>query len=345
MSSRALESILQASPDLLFHFDRKGNFINCFNANNKLLLVPPEQIKGKNLRDFFDHKTVIPALACIEEAVQLRREASFEYELIVNHSVHHFEARMVPIENEEVVSFIRDVTDRHLLQRKNDELVKINDELDSFIYRASHDLRAPLSSILGLTEIGLRSGKEDDMKSCLSMIKERVEAQDQVIHDIIDYARNLRTDVINERFNLKLLIFEVIDTLLFNEGADKIDFQIQVADDLEIDADKMRLTIILSNLLSNAVKYHDSAKNNQFVRVTTELTDSTLTTHIEDNGLGIPGDQQDKIFNMFYRASEKSKGSGLGLFIVKDTLEKLRGTIEFVSTPGKGSRFTFVIPH
>lgn len=339
MSSSTLEFIVQAMPDLLFRFNRHGDFLQYYITQNKSLAVPADQIVGRNLKDLFDPKIVSDAQRCIAETLRTGEQTSFEYELPLNGEMRYYMARMVAEENQEVICFVRDVTDRYLLQRKNEELVKINLELDSFVYSVSHDLRAPLSSILGLTEIALRSGEPEDMKSCLTMIRERVQAQDQVIHDIIAYARNLRTDVAPEKFNLKLLVFEVIDTLLFNEGANKIDFQVHIPDDFEIDADKSRLRTVLSNLLSNAVKYHDQGKKEQFVKIRTE-TKSKLLVHIEDNGQGISEDQHDKIFKMFYRGSEKSKGSGLGLFITKDTVEKLGGAIEFVSKYGEGSCFT-----
>jgi len=343
MSSTTLDFIIQAMPDLLFRFNKQGDFLQYYVTQNKSLAVPADQIVGKNLKDFFEAKIVSDALRCIEETLRTGEQTSFEYQLPLNGEMRYYMARMVVAENQEAICFVRDVTDRYLLQKKNEELEKINHELDSFVYSASHDLRAPLSSILGLTELALRSGKAEDMKSCLTMIKERVQVQDHVIHDIIAYARNLRTEVIRERFNLKLLVFEIIDTLLFNDGASKIDFQVLISDDFEIDADKGRLQTVLSNLLSNAVKYHDRRKKNQFVKVIIE-SNSKLLIHVEDNGQGISEDQCDKIFKMFYRGSEQSKGSGLGLFIAKDTVEKLGGTIEFVSEDGKGSRFTISIP-
>jgi signal transduction histidine kinase len=344
MPSQSLEFILKAIPDLLFRFDRAGNFLECYSTQSPLLSVPADQFKGKNLTHFFDPTIVASALDCIKKVIESKEEGGFEYSLIINGAPRYFESRVTSVDKDEVIAFIRDVTDRHLIQKKNDELIKINEELDSFIYRASHDLRAPLSSILGLTEIALRSGKREDMKSCLTMIRERVLAQDDVIHEIIDYARNLRTDVTYEKFDLKLLIFEVIDTLLFNEGADKIDFQVNVADDFEILSDRVRVNIILSNLLSNAVKYHDNSKENRFIKVNVRQDNSKLAIEVEDNGLGIPPDQHNKIFDMFYRASEKSTGSGLGLFIVKDILGKMNGTIEFTSIYKEGTRFTFFIP-
>ncbi|HTH57164.1 MAG TPA: ATP-binding protein [Cyclobacteriaceae bacterium] len=343
MPSTTLEFIIQAMPDLLFRFNANGDFLQYYATQNKSLAVPADRIVGRNLKDFFDSKIVRDALNCIAETLRTGEQTSFEYELPLDGEVRYYMARMVVAENQEVICFVRDVTDRHLLQVKNEELVKINRELDSFVYSASHDLRAPLSSILGLTEIGLRSGKQEDMKSCLTMIKERVQAQDRVIHDIITYARNLRTEIVREKFNLKLLVFEVIDMLLFNEGASKIDFQVHIPDDFEMDADKTRLRTVLSNLLSNAIKYHDQGKKGQFVKIDLEKN-SRLMIHVEDNGQGIPEDQHDKIFRMFYRGSEKSKGSGLGLFISKDTIEKLGGAIEFVSKYREGSRFTISIP-
>ncbi len=228
---------------------------------------------------------------------------------------------------------------------KNEELLKTNAELDSFVYKASHDLRSPLSSILGLAEIASKMNDVNEIKSCIAMIKDRVSVQDRFIKDIIDYARNSRQDVQPEKIKLKLFVCQIIDTLSYNEGAKGLDFRVDIPDDLEITSDPIRLSVILSNLISNAVKYQDTNKENRKVVIGVNQGINEIEIYIDDNGIGIAEQYHPKIFTMFFRATERSKGSGLGLFIVKETIQKLGGSIRFQSVYGIGSRFTFALPN
>ena len=230
------------------------------------------------------------------------------------------------------------------LVKNNELLTKTNKELDRFVYSASHDLRSPLSSMLGLVEIAKKSSDPEEIKMCLGLIADRINVQDSFIHDIIDYARNSRVSISLEKIQLKPFVREIVDQLMYNDGAQKIDFQIEMADDTVINGDRARLTSILSNLIGNAIKYHDKAKANRFVRIEVVKSGDSTEILIEDNGQGIHPLFHQKVFDMFFRASEASKGSGLGLFIVKETLQKMNGKISLQSAVGKGSSFSISIP-
>jgi signal transduction histidine kinase len=225
-----------------------------------------------------------------------------------------------------------------LAQRKNAELEKVNEELDRFVYSVSHDLRSPLSSILGLTNLAKATRDLSEIDQILSMIQGRVNVQDSFIRDIIDYARNARTETVAEWVNLKQLVSDVIESLKFNSNAGKIMFKIKVKDDVVIEVDRIRLTIVISNLVSNAIKYHDFRKGRPFIEV--GFDELARTIYVQDNGVGIMPEHQEKIFDMFYRGSDRSTGSGLGLYITKEAVAKLNGKIHLNSVYGEGSRFT-----
>jgi signal transduction histidine kinase len=225
--------------------------------------------------------------------------------------------------------------------QKNTELQKVNDELDRFVYSVSHDLRSPLSSILGLTNLARLTRDPQELDEILLMIKGRVNAQEHFIREIIDYSRNERTEIAAEPVNLKRLIDDVIEALKFNENADSIDFRNNVKEDWSLISDRIRLTIILSNLIANAIKYHD-LKAGAFIEVGYRNDDKAV--YVKDNGSGILPEHREKIFQMFYRGSDRSTGSGLGLFITKEAVAKLKGTIEVESVHGEGSTFTVYLP-
>src|SRR5690606_1992429 len=155
----------------------------------------------------------------------------------------------------------------------------------------------------------------EEVRRILAMIEGRVNSQDHFIREIIDYARNARTETISETFFLRALIDEVINALRYSMNAEKIDFRVHIPEPTQLTSDRIRLTVVLSNLIGNAIKYHDSSKADQYVDIAFDETTPALT--ISDNGVGVLPAHVDRIFDMFFRASENSKGSGLGLFITR----------------------------
>ncbi|MBA4144595.1 MAG: hypothetical protein C0523_02435 [Cytophaga sp.] len=226
---------------------------------------------------------------------------------------------------------------------KKENLEKINSELDRFVYSASHDLRSPLLSIQGLVRIALAEPDSTNDKKYFELIGDRVTKLDEFIKEIIEYSRNSRTEVVHELVNLKELIGDVVSHLQYLDGTDKIEVYISSADESLL-LDKGRTRIILSNILGNAIKYHNLRQENPWVEVKTELKEGFCVITITDNGTGIPSDKQDRIFDMFFRATDRSAGSGLGLFIVKETVMKLNGKIGVKSEYGRGSEFVVTLP-
>lgn len=230
------------------------------------------------------------------------------------------------------------------LVENNILLSKTNAELDRFVYSTSHDLRAPLTSIMGLINITLDSENPNEVRRYLSLMKDRVHSLDHFIKDITDYSRNNRLEVKREKVKLADLAHEVWESLKFSPEAENIDFRIDIPDDIYMESDKNRLRVIISNLISNAVRYHDLKKENQYIRLNYQMNGRISYIQVEDNGQGIASEYHHKIFDMFFRAHEGSKGSGLGLFIVKEALMKLSGSIKLESTVGVGTTFTIVLP-
>lgn len=225
-------------------------------------------------------------------------------------------------------------------REKNDQLVKINEELDRFIYSVSHDLRSPLSSVQGLVALGKISTDPEEMKKCFVLIGERIKAQEFFINEIIDIYRNNRVDLKLEKIDLRRLTEEIVEETSFTPAVDAIRFKIEMNDDLEFVSDKIRLKSLMFNLIGNAIKYHDPLKSNKFIKISATRNGEFVLINIEDNGKGIASEHLPKIFNMFYRASTDSKGSGLGLYIVKEAVAKLKGTITAESELGEGTKFT-----
>ncbi|HEY0770267.1 MAG TPA: HAMP domain-containing sensor histidine kinase, partial [Sphingobacteriaceae bacterium] len=125
----------------------------------------------------------------------------------------------------------------------------------------------------------------------------------------------------------------------------KIQISVKTEADHELYTDSVRLKTIVGNILSNAVKYFDARKAEPFIRINVFITEEICELRFTDNGIGIEPEYIEKIFDLFFRATAQAQGTGLGLFIVKDTVERLKGTIEVESTPGQGTTFIVNVPN
>jgi signal transduction histidine kinase len=232
------------------------------------------------------------------------------------------------------------------INEKNLNLEKTNKELDQFVYSTSHDLRAPLASILGL--INLTELEKDnispEIRKYLDMMKDRVNNLDDFIQDIIDYSRNTRIDVLLTEVDVSELIEEVINNNRFLENTKKIEISHSESITTKLKLDRTRVFRVLNNLVSNAIKYNDLSKENPSVKIDTKFNGDFLTLEVRDTGRGIREEIKNKIFDMFYRGTDVADGSGLGLYIAKEMVEKMDGSIKFSSEPGKGTTFTIELP-
>lgn len=231
------------------------------------------------------------------------------------------------------------------LVESNKLLKKTNEELDRFVYSTSHDLRAPLASVLGLLSLTENSSSEEETKKYLGMMRGRIHSLESFIKEITDFSRNNRVRILREDVNLYELTSTIWENLRYAPDAQNIEFKLNIPSDLIVETDKNRLQVVLSNLISNAIRYHDQRKENKFIRVVYHATPQSFCITIEDNGQGIAPEYQKKVFDMFFRGNESSQGSGLGLYIVKETLDRLSGTIQLESVPKTGSSFHVILPH
>ncbi len=231
-----------------------------------------------------------------------------------------------------------------LLDHERQQLSKVNEELDTFVYRISHDLKAPLSSIMGLLNITKITSDESEKNLCLDMMEKRVHRMDESIKNILNYSRNSRVEVQHDDIDLKEMIRKIFSDLKFLPGAHKIDLQIENGEIHTIKSDPIRMQLILMNLISNAIKYHDMEKPEPYIKIKWRKDGNWIKMVIEDNGLGIEEEYRDRIFSMFFRASVKAEGTGLGLYLVKEAVVKLEGKIEMESHFGIGTRFLIDLP-
>jgi signal transduction histidine kinase len=230
------------------------------------------------------------------------------------------------------------------VRSKNGDLQKVNRELDRFFYSTTHDLRIPLKDINGMIDTALADIKDEKILNYFLLLKDRTQHLESFLQDVIDYSRNTQTAVKSEPVHVQKLVEEVIGNFRFVKDADRIRFEKEILVDSMIEIDRVRFVIVLNNIISNAIKYQRKEINDCWVHINIRYEGEKISVCIEDNGQGIQSEMLPKIFNMFFRATQQSKGSGLGLYIVKETIDKMGGTIEVKSTLGVGTRFTIMLP-
>lgn len=233
------------------------------------------------------------------------------------------------------------------LQAQNDNLTKINQELDRFVYSASHDLSAPLKSIAGLLHIAKldKYAGRLQQEQYLSMIEKSVGQMEKFIRELIDFSRNSRTESKISEISLPKLIPELLENLQFMDHFVRVNFKMEWGKDARlIMSDEFRLQVVINNLLSNAIKFQRHDIDQPLIMVQSKKVDGGWTITIADNGVGIGETFQERIFDMFFRATENIPGSGLGLYIAREAVHKMGGEITLTSQPNDGAIFKVFLP-
>lgn len=231
------------------------------------------------------------------------------------------------------------------LARQNETLIKINKELDSFVYSISHNLRAPLMSVLGLLDLAQNESNNVVIHQYHEMMKSSVCKLDETLKEILEYSRNARQGLLIGEIDFQKMINDNFERMQFMPGYERIHKDVFVEGESQFFSDNYRLSLILNNLISNAIKYSDPQKETSFIQITIKLRPDKVLLTFKDNGIGIEDDYIMKVFNMFFRATEKNEGAGLGLYIVKEAVEKLGGKIDLESQVGNGTLFRIELPN
>ena len=230
------------------------------------------------------------------------------------------------------------------LRRTNENLIQANQELDLFIYRASHDLRGPIASILGLTKIAKIEEQRHAQLSYLEMLEKTADNANEVLSKL------LLVNIVNQAAEHLDINFDAIVKNLrriFSKRLKElnIDFHVEVKEGLKLVSDPNLLLIICERLIENAIDFRCNRLNEKpYLKLLITGSGNRVVFEFLDNGIGIAGSFYHRIFSMFFRASERSQGNGLGLYIAKKASEKLGGEITFESEVDAGSSFRLILP-
>lgn len=338
--------LFQSSPMALVMLDDQGNVAQVNSGFEEMFGYTLADVKGKGLNPFIvpkelesegnDLNSFISTDQIIRtESVRLRKDQA-RLSVIIYGVPVYYENKTIGIFGVYV-----DITER----KKVEEELKIrNTELDNFVYKVSHDLRAPLSSILGLINLANMPGNDDSLAEYMQLIKKKVEQLDHFINDVLSHSKNLKMEVRIGKVDIRRIVDQTFQDLNYLNGADQIKKEILISGP-EFYSDYWRIAEIFRNLISNAIKYRKVGREDSVIRIVVVTLEKKTEILFQDNGIGIDREYLTHIFDMFYRASEQSQGSGLGLYIVKNAIEKLGGTVTVESTLGTGTAYRISLPN
>lgn len=250
-----------------------------------------------------------------------------------------------PIMNWTVLDISKRVEFEEGLKAKNKELEKVNATMEKFLYSTSHDLRSPVSSILGLVNLMRLETPDKVLQDYIDKVEVSAFRLDMIIRDLMGFTKTSYQRAKSRRVNVKDLVSNIVNRYSQESNFGNISFEITANEKFPFYTDQERLEIILDNIVRNAFHFYDCNKTYSFLRISIMIDSTDAYVDILDNGIGIGKPHQSQIFNMFYKASNLSRGAGLGLYIVKESLQQLNGNISVESEIGFGSLFKIRIPN
>lgn len=241
-----------------------------------------------------------------------------------------------------IISVAQDITLRKTAEQ---ELLYKKSELDTFVYRASHDLRGPVASLMGLYNIvKVEFAHDKNATAYFEHYNSSVMRLHTVLQNLIDLTKIKESETKLTQVDIKDLIGSCMNTMKSIPDYHRLHFDIAVDFDFKVFIDSKKFKTIIKNLVENSIIYA-TPESNAFVKIHVTYQENVLKIEVSDNGRGIDPRIQSKVFNMFFRGTEKSKGSGLGLYIVKNAVEKLNGSIQLTSKLNEGTKFSVYIPY
>ncbi len=232
------------------------------------------------------------------------------------------------------------------LARANQSLKQVNDELDNFIYKTSHDIRGPLASLKGMCNVALMDVKDPVALDYLRKLDATAERLNSILTRLVIINQINNSKLTIEKIDFTSVVHDVL--MLEKKKGLPPDLRIRTFIDpaATIDSDKELVRIVLENLIDNAIKfYNDSERVESFMHVHVGTMDNgSVKIRVIDNGIGISESSPGKLFQMFSRASERSETGGIGLYITKTATEKIGGRVGLMTTPEGYTEFYVIFP-
>jgi PAS domain S-box-containing protein len=356
-----VRAIFQSIPDLLFRLDNDGRILNYKAGATTEQLLHPKELLGKRIQDIPLKQVSEKFREAIQQVQESKTIINIEYSLVVQDQPLFFEAKFVPLPEDQIVVVIRNITERKQTEEKihkmNEELElrviertiqlnSVNKELEAFAYSASHDLWAPLRAIDGYTNMLVEDyGKmlDQEGKRICTIISDETKRMGRLINDLVSFSHVSHADMQISPINMQVMPFSVFYELTTPESRERIDFS--VAHLPPAIGDPTLIRQVWMNLISNAVKFSSKQKH-AVIDVGYKQDDQEIIYSIRDNGAGFNMQYIDKLFGVFQRLHNEKEfeGTGVGLAIVQRLIHRHGGKVWAESQVDKGATFYFTLP-
>ncbi|MFW5696412.1 MAG: ATP-binding protein [Phototrophicaceae bacterium] len=340
-------ALLNAIPDIMFRNHRDGTYLDHHAANPHDLLVPPEHFMGKTISDVLPPHLATQFMQSFEQALETGREVIFEYELPINDTIRYFEARVVACGSDELMTIVRDITEREQVERQKFELALEKERmrlLTEFIQGAAHEFRTPLSVINSGAYLMARANDYDKRMKKAQQIEHYVNRITELVDTMLTITRlEITNPLTYAPVDLNMLFKVTCQTIRLKYGSTP-EIRCEYPDQLpRVMGDAYYLSMALGHLLSNACLYTPA---DGIITASSSLAGDHISIEICNTGPGIPPDVIDNVFNLFWRNDEShaTPGFGLGLPITRRIIELHNGSICVTSQPGQQTCVHITLP-
>lgn len=323
------------------NFEIEYTFNSIVDFSNQVFILElklptnPIRLKGQ----FIIHHELADELLFCGSPWLMSIEAMQDFDLVVtDFALHDSAIDTILMMNQNLLTLEDSNKMIENLRQKNETLVKTNDRLDSIIYAITHDFRAPLLASIGLLQL-----PESMITTNLPDVLNTLKKLDRTIIHLNELAKNDKVELKITEIDIQSIIQEIYYNYQIIYQS-KIPLTLTIESEYKLYSDTFRIRTILNNLISNAIKY-SKPQENANIAIKISVTKENLIIHIIDNGEGIDEQNLKNIFKLFFRASVKSQGSGIGLYVIKEMVRFLNGTISVESIKGEGTTFTVSIPN
>jgi PAS domain S-box-containing protein len=338
-------SIYKSIVDMVFIFDTQGNIISTNDEAQRVLQYSSEDLTGIHFSSILDKNS--KSIRKLFKSLSIKKSFQSIEKILINKQgdkIFTSCSGSLLFDNKNNISGIlcisRDITK---LKKFEQALINKNKEMDTFLYKASHDLKGPLVTIKGLANIAAMSSDEKDTIKYLEMISQTAEKLNNTLVTLLKLA--VSDNILKEKsvFDIRHAIDTVLKQIHTRVQDIPTDISIQVEENLCMCSNEIIFCTIIQNLIENSIKYRRNSEDD-YVKISAKKVDDYLILEIKDNGVGISSEMHEKIFELFFRANKTQEGSGLGLYIVQSHVEKLLGSLSLQSTLGQGTTFSIKLP-
>lgn len=347
-------AIIKALPDILFILSNDGNFTDYKTGINSGFPISPDYFVGKSLWDVFPQQISDDLYRTIKETRLNGQLSTYDFQMPGQFGSKHYEARVVKSHQNEVLLLLRDVTN----QKQNElqilkiaeDLRQINDTKDKFVSIIAHDVKTPIVALIGYAEIlaeDIEELQKSEIKEFASSIVEISKQTIGLLTNLLEWSR-LQTGRM-EFHPVQMNAFNTAENSISLLASNAEQKNIKIINELDKDtyiyADENMMQSVFNNLLTNAIKF---TNRNGGINITSDKCEDMICFSVKDNGVGMDAKQKTLLFEMNKSfttpGTTNEKGSGLGMILCKDFIEKHGGKIWVESSVGIGSEFFFTVP-